>query len=107
MTVCLPMALPSRGSTAVSQDASIRGDTDFPNRCCLPCADPLQVMEEEAAVKRARKAAEAAFLQLLKDNTPPDAASTSPRELQCVPLARLQGNSLGFRALQGSQSTFC
>jgi hypothetical protein len=31
-------------------------------------------------VKRARKAAEAAFLQLLKDCTPASAASTNPRE---------------------------
>lgn len=46
--------------------------------CAWLCV--LQEMEEEAAAKRARKAAEAAFLQLLKDNTPPDAASTSPRE---------------------------
>jgi hypothetical protein len=56
--------------------------------CCvhLVFACALQEMEEEANVKRARKAAEAAFLQLLKDNTPPDAASTSPRELpRCLP----------------------
>lgn len=41
-------------------------------------------MEEEAAVKRARKAAEAAFLQLLKDCTPASAASTNPREYDWV-----------------------
>lgn len=42
----------------------------------------MQEMEEEAAAKRARKAAEAAFLQLLKDNTPADAAGISPRKEQ-------------------------
>lgn len=47
---------------------------------CVLAACNLQEMEEEANVKRARKAAEAAFLQLLKDNTPADAASTSTRE---------------------------
>jgi len=40
----------------------------------------VQEMEEEAAAKRARKAAESHFLQLLKDNTPPEVASISPRE---------------------------
>lgn len=51
-------------------------------------------MEEESNLKRARKVAEGAFLQLLKDNTPPDAASTSPREFPCCQPACLPGHGI-------------
>jgi hypothetical protein len=39
-------------------------------------------MEEEAAVKRARKAADAAFMALLREHTPAEAASVTPRACQ-------------------------
>lgn len=54
-------------------------------------------MEEESNMKRARKAAEAAFLQLLKDNTPADAAGTSAREYRDCQQQPTRNACIGMR----------